>query len=96
MLCLPEKANKSDLFHCRAIQNVMKGSPWYSAVPIGKNVHNNMFSIICKAAGVAGENKTNHSLRVLGATTLFAAGAPERVIDPSRNDVIILPQACET
>lgn len=76
---LPEEAKKNDLFYCRAIQNVAKDGPWYSAVPIGRNILQNMFRTICEEAGVSGR-KSNHSLRVLGATTLFAAGVPERVI----------------
>ena len=38
-----------------------------------------MVHSIYEEAGVTGW-KSNHSLRVMGATTLFAAGVPERVI----------------
>ena len=34
---------------------------------------------MCKEAGIDGR-KTNHSLRVSGATNLYAAGAPEKII----------------
>ena len=37
-----------------------------------------MVSSMCKEAGVKGE-KTNHSLRVAGASALFEAGVPERL-----------------
>ena len=51
--------------------------PWYVAVPIGKNVLAKMVSTMCDEAGISGK-KTNHSLRVSGATSLFDAGVPER------------------
>ena len=38
-----------------------------------------MVSSMCAEAGVKGE-KSNHSLRVAGASSLFEAGVPERVI----------------
>ena len=38
-----------------------------------------MVKDMCAEAGVKG-NKTNHSLRAAGATQLFAAGVPEKVI----------------
>ena len=44
-----------------------------------RNTLNKMVSSMCKEAGVKGE-KTNHSLRVAGASALFEAGVPERVI----------------
>ena len=34
---------------------------------------------MCKAAGIEG-NKSNHSLRVAGTSSLFAAGVPEKLI----------------
>ena len=38
-----------------------------------------MVQDMCSDAGIEGK-KTNHSLRVNGASTLFEAGVPERVI----------------
>ena len=46
------------------------------AAPIGKNLLAKMVPTMCEEVG----KKTNHSLRVAGASSLFAAGIPERVI----------------
>ena len=73
---LPEEAKKNDLFYCRAIQKAPKDGPWYTAVPIGRNLLQNLVHSICEEAGVTGQ-KSNHSLWAMGATTLFAAGVPE-------------------
>ena len=53
--------------------------PWYVAVPVGKNVLAKMVPEMCSEAGIAGR-KTNHSLHVSGASSLFDAGVPERII----------------
>ena len=46
---------------------------------MGCNVLNTMVKRMCGEAGVEG-NKTNHSLRATGATTLFRASVPEKLI----------------
>ena len=51
-------------------------NPWYLAVPVGKKL---MVPDMCSDAGLIGK-KTNHSLCVSGATSLFEVGVPERVI----------------
>ena len=56
-----------------------EGEPWFTSVPIGKNLLSKMVAEMCSKAGITGR-KTNHSLRVSGATTLFDAGVPERII----------------
>ena len=43
---------------------------WYVVVPVGKNVLAKMVPEMCQEVGITGK-KTNHSLRVSGATTLF-------------------------
>ena len=53
--------------------------PWYVGVPIGNNLLTKMVPEMCSEAGIAGK-KTNHSLRVSGASSLFDAGVPERII----------------
>ena len=78
---LPKDAVEKDLFYCKpllATPNDEK-SPWYYAVPIGKNMLGNMVKEICSEAGLDGK-KTNHSLRVAGATSLYQAGVPEKLI----------------
>ena len=78
---LPNAAIEKELFYCRPLPSIPKdvNDPWYVAVPIGKNVLAKMVSTMCDEAGISGQ-KTNHSLRVSGATSLFDAGVPERVI----------------
>lgn len=53
--------------------------PWYLATPIGKNTLGSMVKDIFIEAGLSG-NKSNHSLTVAGATSLYAAGVLERVV----------------
>ena len=38
-----------------------------------------MIQEMCKSAGITG-HKTNHSLRATGATELYLAGVPEKII----------------
>ena len=53
--------------------------PWFIATPVGKNTLSNMVREMCQEAGIEGE-KSNHSLRVAGTSSLFAAGVPEKII----------------
>ena len=52
--------------------------PWFQATPIGKNTLGKFVENMCIDAGV--EKKTNHSLRATGASAMFAAGVPEKLI----------------
>ncbi len=78
---LPPAAVEKDYFHCRPLANLPKdpSAPWFAASPLGKNVLGDMMKDICKDAGIVG-SKTNHTLRATGASQLFAAGVPERLI----------------
>ena len=78
---LPEKAKNMDLFYCRACPKLPKNpeDPWFIATPVGKNTLSNMVRDMCQEAGLERE-KSNHSLRVGGTSSLFAAGVPERII----------------
>ena len=53
--------------------------PWFNPNPIGKNTLQNYLSNMCIEAGIQ-EKKTNHSLRATGATAMFAAQVPEKMI----------------
>ena len=46
---------------------------------MGKNTLNTLISQMCQEAGIQGR-KTNHSLRATGATALFNAQVPEKMI----------------
>ena len=72
---------KADVFYLRPLPKVPSGhdSPWFSSVPLGKNKLAQFVKEMCKEADVGG-NKTNHSLRATGATAMFSAGVPEKLV----------------
>uniref|UniRef100_A0A1X7VAL7 ZMYM2-like/QRICH1 C-terminal domain-containing protein n=1 Tax=Amphimedon queenslandica TaxID=400682 RepID=A0A1X7VAL7_AMPQE len=78
---LPDKAQEMDLFYCRVYPKLPKNpnDPRYIAAPIGKKTLSTMICDMCLKAGVGAE-KSNHSLRVAGTSSLFAAGVPEKLI----------------
>ena len=78
---LPPEAIEKNLFYCRPLSCTPKepSQPWYMPVPVGKNTLCKMVSEMCEEAGISGK-KTNHSLQVSGASSLFSAGVPERII----------------
>ena len=53
--------------------------PWFYPNPVGKNTLHSLLSTMCMEAGTE-EKKSNHSLRVTGATAMFAAQVPEKMI----------------
>ena len=76
---LPAKAIEADLFYVRPLGKVTADSPtWYTSVPLGKNKLYNMVKEMCTDGGI--ETRTNHSLRATGATSLFNAGVPKKMI----------------
>ena len=78
---LPEEAKLKDIFYVRPLDKVTSDQtkPWYSAVPLGKNTLQQKVPKVCSSAGIQG-HKTNHSLRVTGATEMYHCGAPEKLI----------------
>ena len=54
-------------------------APWFSPVAIGRNKLAQFVKDMCKEANISGD-KTNHSLRATGATAMFAAGVPEKLV----------------
>ena len=78
---LPPEVFFKDFFYCRPLSVVPidPAKPWYVASPVGRNQLGKMVSTMCESAGITGV-KTNHSLRVSGASALFDAGVPERII----------------
>ena len=79
---LPQEAIQKDHFYCRPLPSIASDSVqsvWYSASPVGRNQLTKMVATMFEMAGVNGQ-KTNHSLRVAGASSLFDAGVPERII----------------
>ncbi len=71
-----------DCFYLRPLQKPDIGKAcavWFSSVPLGRNKLAGMTKEMCKVAGIR-DQKTNHSLRATGATELFLAGVPEKII----------------
>ena len=54
------------------------GKPWYTNTPVGRNRLNSMMKM-CKEAEFD-TTFTNHSLRAYGATKMFQAKVPEKII----------------
>ena len=76
---LPTAAFEKDNFYVQPAMSYDASKPWFTANPIGRNTLNNMVKEICRDGEIAGE-KTNHSLRATGESTLFQAGVPEKII----------------
>ena len=76
---LPAKADRLDVFYLRPRVTFTPDSVWYDCVPVGIHKLKKFMDSMCSEAGIQ-EKKTNHSLRATGATALFNAGVPEKVI----------------
>ena len=68
---LPPAAFKKDIFYLRPkpLTPVDKAAPWYEETTVGKETLRTVFA-----------KKSNHSLRATGATEMFAANVPEKLI----------------
>ena len=77
---MPQKAKDLDYFYLRPLEKYSDepSAPWYYSSPVGKHKLGSMVKEMFNEIGVAG--KTNHSLRATGASTLFEAKIPEKVI----------------
>ena len=74
----PRNGLDLNVFYLRPKKNVVGDSPWFDCAAIGKNKLGAFMESICAEAGVT--RKTNHSLRATGATALFNASVPEKLI----------------
>ena len=75
---MPENTKGIDCFYLRPHKKFTPDTPWYDCVPVGKEIMKKYMATLCAAAGT--ENKTNHSLRATGASAMFNAGVPEKLI----------------
>ena len=77
---LPQKAIEMDVLYCRPKASTPHDNtaPWYDPVPVGCNKLSSMVKDMCIDAGLP--PKSNHSLRATGASTLFKANVPEKII----------------
>ena len=82
---LPSEAKDKDLFYVRPMEKTNSSIPtyersvWYYSIPVGRNKLAQMVPEICKLANISG-HKTNYSLRATGATELYEAEVPEKII----------------
>ena len=78
---LPQEAFEKDVFYVRPLSRMPTGkdAPWFSSTPIGRNELSKMVQTMCNEANISGK-KTNHSLRATGASQLFEANVPEKII----------------
>ena len=78
---LPPKAAENDIFYLQPLSNTPTDPyvAWFKNVPVGKNTLGRMMKSMCEKAGIS-EGYTNHSLRAYGATKLFQAQVPEKLI----------------
>ena len=76
---LPMEAKEKDLFYVRPNETVINETTWYYSTPFGWNKLSQMVHDMCKLGNISG-HKTNHSLRATGATELYAAEVPEKII----------------
>ena len=71
-------SDTSDAFYLQPVKGAPKAEKWYCNIPVGRNKLATMVKRMCEQAGL--KPKTNHSLRATGATTLFNAGVPEKLV----------------
>ena len=78
---LPNAALELDTFYMRPLCAAPSDPQrlWFANCPVGRNILASMVKDMCAEVGITGR-KTNHSLRATGATELFQAHVPERLI----------------
>lgn len=78
---LPKEAQDNDAFYLTPLSKKPSDTlkPWYSKTPVGRNRLNTMLKEMCREAEISGKF-TNHSLRAYGASTMFQANVPEKLI----------------
>ena len=77
---LPPRAIDMDVYYLHCVsKKPADGDSWYECSPVGKEKLQKFVELLCNDAGIT-DKKTNHSLRVTGATALFSAGVPKRLI----------------
>ena len=75
----PPNCRGLDVFYLRPKASYSSSTVWYDCVPVGVQKLKKYLECMCKEAGIK-EKKTNHSLRATGASALFHAGVPEKLI----------------
>lgn len=78
---LPADAAAKGNFYLQPLPNVPKkpDNQWFSIAPIGRNSLAKVVKEMCAAADISGHT-TNDSLRATGASYMFQAGVPEKLV----------------
>ena len=77
---LPAEAKSMDLFYAWSLEHAKRDdNVWYYKQPIGRNKLSKMVRKMCTLAKIPGHH-TSHSLYATGATALYTAGVPEKII----------------
>ena len=71
-------SDTTSAFYLHPVKSAPKADKWYCNSPVGRNRLATMVKHMCEQAGL--KPKTNHPLRATGATTLFNAGVPEKLV----------------
>ena len=87
----PPEPKATDIFYMKPKTTMYKDttSPWYTAVPVGRNTLAEMMKKMSKEAELA-TKYTNHSLRACGVTILFQSNVPYQ-----RTDALQELQVCK-
>ena len=77
----PAKGKEKDIFYLRPVAKCPSdpNARWYECAPVGRDKLSKFLETMCKEAGIT-EKKTNHSLRATGASALFHANVPDKLI----------------
>ena len=75
---MPEKAKQNDWFYVRPLSGTPGSGVWYFASPVGEHTLGGMVKEMFSDIGI--NDKSNHSLRATGASTLFQSNVPEKII----------------
>ena len=78
---LPVEAFQEDHLYMRPLLAIPPAAymPWFVKTKLGQNACTKMVQEMAEAAGLTSK-KSNHSLRVTTATTLFSKGVPEKLV----------------
>ena len=74
------KSHDGESFYLRprAVKPKNPDDPWFICMPIGRNTLDTLVAKMFATVGI--EGKTNHSLRVTGASRLFTSKVPEKIV----------------
>ena len=90
---VPDQAILSDNFYNRPLTVLEEGKLWFSSQPLGKNKLGNMVKAMCASAGIKG-NRTNHSLRSYGVSSMFEKIFPRKSFKKGQDTGLLKLSEC--